>query len=779
MSSDPTASDDPDLDGMPTRGAREHLQLFRNHLGEAAHHLWQAAVVSSGCWEPGSPVRAAAAHAKTCMRVLPTGTHSRPLVGEDEVGASEFRRCDCLNSMDVIYPYEPWKQRWDMMIALLILYAAITVPVRIGFQVDAEGWVWTFEMLSSLVFIVDVIFTFRTAYIIDYSFWETRSLPIAQKYMGGWFWIDAPSSIPIELLELVVGEASADVAAMRMLRLFRLIRLLKLFKMSEMRTRLEDNEIHINLHLMRLVTLVCQLLYCAHLLGCGWFYTTWFPTEDGRTWLLRYDAEAADREVSYKYMLSVYWALTTLTTVGYGDVIAVSNTEIAYATGSLIISSLIFSYIIGQIGASVASLDSQTKHVEEKMDALKEYIEWRSIPKNLAIRMRRYYEHYHKQKPVLDEDDILSGLNPTLNAEVVKHVLQDNVGKLVLFQKMSLEFQQRAFSKLRPGFFKADEVIFRKGDASRDLLFLTKGEAGVLLRADETITEMRITPTSQYKLDIVDGSVTLQMRSEGVLGTDTLLGRRRAKTHVAISECEVFLITKEDLTHLLEHDPQSARTISRALMREIVVMDQLDYYASLLRINGPSDPVLCRVLRIQHHWRQYCNLVAKQDPLYLMLLAADAELFQAQARGAGGQLLSLPKDSSFRSRRHLFPRAVFQAAGAAGGFGGPAGGDAAEIKAMRVQMNTMLTMLESLVRSSRNTRLNERSSNSMPTPSRLPAPSPGVSDPSILGWMADSMSSGVDASTARRDLIMGRRSSVGSARVPSENRQKQFEDTSA
>jgi CRP-like cAMP-binding protein len=356
-------------------------------------------------------------------------------------------------------------------------------------------------------------------------------------------------------------------------------------------------------------------------------------------------------------------------------------------------------------------------------------------------------------------------------------VLQDNVGKLVLFKKMSLDFQQRAFSKLRPGFFKADEVIFHKGDASRDLLFLTKGEAGVLLRADETITEMRITPTSQYKLDIVDGSVTIEMRSEGVLGTDTLLGRRRAKTHMAISDCEVFLITKEDLTHLLEHDPQSARTISRALMRDIYVMDQLDYYASLLRVNGPSDPSLCRVLRIQHHWRQYCNLLAKQDPLYLMLLAADAEQVPAQARRAGAPPAA--DDSSFRSRRHLFPKAVIRAAGTAGGFGGPAGGDAAEIKAMRVQMSTMLTMLESLVRSSRNTRLNERSSNSMPTPSRLPAPSPGVNDSSILGWMADSMSSGVDASTARRDLIMGRRSSVGSARAPSEYRQKQLEDTSA
>ena len=604
MSSDPTASDDPDLDGMPTRGAREHLQLFRNHLGEAAHHLWQAAVVSSGCWEPGSPVRAAAAHAKTCMRVLPTATHSRPLVGEDEVGASEFRRCDCLNSMDVIYPYEPWKQRWDMMIALLILYAAITVPVRIGFQVDAEGWVWTFEMLSSLVFIVDVIFTFRTAYIIDYSFWETRSLPIAQKYMSGWFWIDAPSSIPIELLELVVGEASADVAAMRMLRLFRLIRLLKLFKMSEMRTRLEDNEIHINLHLMRLVTLVCQLLYCAHLLGCGWFYTTWFPTEDGRTWLLRYDAEAADREVSYKYMISVYWALTTLTTVGYGDITPQNNLERMYSCLALLTGSLVFATMLASVNSLVAALDRQGAEAEEKLDQVKEYMRFRNLPRDLVVRMRRYYTYFYSHKTVFDESDILGNLTPSLRYEVVTYALKETIQCIPLFKALDPEFQAEVFPLLKPMSASPREIIYSRGDRPDGLFFLLKGQVEVI---------------SSF-----DGRVLYRVGPHRYFGESAITGRRRNATHRAMLSCDMIVIFQDQLMDLFQRRPHESAIIRTAVLKEHHRKERLRYLSLRLLINWleggsknklnkhqPTHAMKMEVsaLRIQIAWSKYLDRV--------------------------------------------------------------------------------------------------------------------------------------------------------------------------
>jgi hypothetical protein len=48
----------------------------------------------------------------------------------------------------------------------------------------------------------------------------------------GWFWIDAPSSIPTELFVTASGTPDSHVAYLRFLRLFRLLRLLRLLKIG-------------------------------------------------------------------------------------------------------------------------------------------------------------------------------------------------------------------------------------------------------------------------------------------------------------------------------------------------------------------------------------------------------------------------------------------------------------------------------------------------------------------------------------------------------------------
>ena len=49
------------------------------------------------------------------------------------------------------------------------------------------------------------------------------------------------------------------------------------------------------------------------------------------TWLRRYDnGSGVDADVWTQYLYSVYWALTTLTTVGYGDITPTNNEERLY-----------------------------------------------------------------------------------------------------------------------------------------------------------------------------------------------------------------------------------------------------------------------------------------------------------------------------------------------------------------------------------------------------------------------------------------------------------------
>jgi hypothetical protein len=79
------------------------------------------------------------------------------------------------------------------------------------------------------------------------------------RYLRGWIWIDAPSSIPVEILTAAGGNSSGQnklLGSLRVLRMFRLVRLLRLIKIEAYVARLEEI-LDINLRAIRLVLLTC------------------------------------------------------------------------------------------------------------------------------------------------------------------------------------------------------------------------------------------------------------------------------------------------------------------------------------------------------------------------------------------------------------------------------------------------------------------------------------------------------------------------------------------
>ena len=237
------------------------------------------------------------------------------------------------------------KERWDLLVMCCIFYSALIVPLRLCFHAEAEGLVWDFEASMSLIFLTDLCLSFNTAYLSEGE-WVTSRRKIASRYLRSWFWIDAPSSLPVEFIEVLLppGSDTGALPAFRILRMLRLVRMLRLLKVGVYVARLEE-ELEISLRPLRVVELVVQMLFIAHMLACGWFTTTWLsPPRDaasaaseddeglewsvksaaegaaweddptyGLTWIERYDhGSAADGPVSRQYFLSLYWAICTL-----------------------------------------------------------------------------------------------------------------------------------------------------------------------------------------------------------------------------------------------------------------------------------------------------------------------------------------------------------------------------------------------------------------------------------------------------------------------------------
>ena len=90
----------------------------------------------------------------------------------------------------------------------------------------------------------------------------------------------------------------------------------------------------------------------------------------------------------YKYRVALYWAFTTMTTVGYGDIAIVNNTERLVAMFAMIVGGACFGYIIGGVTSILENLDLSSKTHNEKMDAVEETYMSDSIPQYSPLKSK-------------------------------------------------------------------------------------------------------------------------------------------------------------------------------------------------------------------------------------------------------------------------------------------------------------------------------------------------------------------------------------------------------
>ena len=115
----------------------------------------------------------------------------------------------------------------------------------------------------------------------------------------------------------------------------------------------------------RLLFLFFVIIMITHLTACGWYYVGIHAKVDdptAQTWIKTQGLVSEDWYL--QYMSSFYWAIVTVMTVGYGDIIPQNNSERCFCLFVILFGGMILPYSINSIGLIIQDIQRDQKKFE-------------------------------------------------------------------------------------------------------------------------------------------------------------------------------------------------------------------------------------------------------------------------------------------------------------------------------------------------------------------------------------------------------------------------------
>lgn len=396
----------------------------------------------------------------------------------------------------IIPPTNKTKLKWDLLVGLFIIYSVIIIPYRIGFGVDTtELPAIIFDIFVDICFLLDMVLMFRTAFTDAVGVVDTCPAHIRSRYLRGWFWIDLFSTFPFDrVVEAFLSSGDSSKArAVKLIRVVRLARLLKLVRMLKMGPIMKhfDEVVGNSPLLVKFSKLAVSLVLLGHLIGCFWYFVAMSsdstidsceagqllcdPSVPATTW---YEAAGITPEMrDSQYCTAFYWAFTTMTTVGYGDITPMSDNERLYAITMMIAGATVFGYISGSIAALASQENGGEALIHRRVSTYLDYCEEQTVCARTADAVKLHYNYFFEEKSPFAEAEILDELPNSLRKAAILHMHQDVIEKICLLSPATQPdwFIASVVRLLEPQAYVPEEAIIKPANPQREIFFVYDG----------------------------------------------------------------------------------------------------------------------------------------------------------------------------------------------------------------------------------------------------------------------------------------------------------------
>eukprot|EP01084_Bolivina_argentea_P200585 342997_1 len=344
----------------------------------------------------------------------------------------------CRLSSTVFHPFGPFRCIWDLIVMLLLIYTLIEIPFTISFGLKKT--IRNIGLCVDIMLFIDIFLNFSTAY---FDKWDNLRLVtnrkfIYKKYLRTWFIIDFVTCIPFEFINYnsnITGSKQNVLIYIKILRVCRLLRIVKIFRFLKMvriyNGFMKQFVIREVLIAMKLIKMICGMLLFAHIAACLWWYV---GIHTQPSWVDSWELRTNDHSAFTKYTFSWYWAVVTLFTTGYGDIVPINVTEKWISSVCILIGTCFFAYFVGTLTVLITEGDRIKSYERDKLEEAQSFCERKKLPKELTHAILTHIRYHFSYNYVFDESDVLALLPSYLQHDINVYVSKQFLLQLKIFQ---------------------------------------------------------------------------------------------------------------------------------------------------------------------------------------------------------------------------------------------------------------------------------------------------------------------------------------------------------
>ena len=344
--------------------------------------------------------------------------------------------------------------------------------------------------IIDILYIVDVFSGFFRAY---YNFEENLVIKphyIFLNYLTGWFIFDFIEAIPfftvldyqmIKLRNKSINSIDGTKYLFNFglnnkyfaLTFLKLIKIFKIFSnnsaLTEIKKFLDNNQFFYEWKGIFYSLLI--IFSTLHFSTCFFIF---IGKNEFQGWLLYNNLQ--DNSFIDIYIASLYYQMTTFTTVGYGDISSTNDLEKFYGIFILIVGTCAYSWILTNISNYIKKNNEKFIDFEEKMKVLNEIrLEYPNLDQDLYNRITRYL-NYNKSEYKCNLKFILESLPSSLQNNLIIEIYKPIIKNFQFFKSFeNSDFFVKIVTSLKPILTMKDDILIEEGEIIEDIIFIKNG----------------------------------------------------------------------------------------------------------------------------------------------------------------------------------------------------------------------------------------------------------------------------------------------------------------